>query len=190
MSKGNKIIEVAGGVLLLVILLGIGFGLAKKGQDTYSSANAEMTNSLSAMATSQYDSYNGTSETGEGVRRTISELFNNEDIEVLVSCKDGSNYVYNSINLGKSTATVIALDALTGMPTYDAAGNAFAKADVGATGKAAAISGAPATLMCSTGYNTNASVSTIGYVSATATFECSVQKDINGNVRRLTYIQK
>lgn len=190
MSKGNKIIEIAGGVLLLVILLGIGFGLAKKGQDTYSSANAEMTNSLSAMATSQYDSYNGTSETGEGVRRTISELFNNEDIEVLVSCKDGSNYVYNSINLGKSTATVIALDALTGMPTYDAAGNAFAKVDASASGKVAAITGAPASLMCSTGYNTNASVNTTGYVSATATFECSVQKDINGNVRRLTYIQK
>lgn len=190
MSRGNKIIEIAAGVLILVILLGIGFGITKKGQDTYSSANAEMTNSLSAMTTSQYDSYDGTSETGEGVRRTISELFDNEDIEVLVSCKDGSNYVYNAINLGKSTATVIALDALTGMPTYDAAGNAFAKADVAASGKAATISGAPATLMCSTGYNTSASVNTIGYVSATATFECSVQKDVNGNVRRLTYIQK
>lgn len=190
MSRGNKIIEIAAGVLILVILLGIGFGITKKGQDTYSSANAEMTNSLSAMTTSQYDSYNGTSETGEGVRRTISELFDNEDIEVLVSCKDGSNYVYNAVNLGKSTATVIALDALTGMPTYDAAGNAFAKADVTTSSKAATISGAPAALMCSTGYNTNASVNATGYISATATFECSVQKDINGNVRRLTYVQK
>ncbi len=190
MNRSLKILEIAGAVLILVIFLGLAFGLVKKGQDTYAPANAELTSSLSSMKTSQYDSYNGTSETGEGVQRVINELFSNEDIEVLVCCKDGSNYVYNSINVGKSTATVISLKSLSGMPTYDATGLPFNSTDSTDGKGSAKISGAPATLMCSTGYDTSASVNTTGYIASTATYLCSVQKDINGNVRRLTYIQK
>ena len=104
-------------------------------------------------------------------------------------CKDGSNYVYNSVNVGKATATVLSLSSLTGMPTYDASGKAFAVEDA-TEGSAAVIAGAPSTLMCSTGYDVSADVNTTGYISRTATFVCSVQKDINGNVRRLTYVQK
>lgn len=190
MSRGLKAIEIAVGVIILVVLLGISLGLLRKGQDTYSSSNAELTNSLSSVSMGQYDSYDGTSETGEGVQRMINELFSNEDIEVLVCCKDGSNYVYNSTNVGKPTAKVLALSSLTGMPTYDAAGLAFDNVDASGSAGTASISGAPSNLMCSTGYDSSATVNSTGYISKTATFVCSVQKDINGNVRRLTYVQK
>ena len=61
MSKGLKAIEIAAGVIALVIVLGIAFNLLRKGQDSFSASNAELTNSLSSMTSGQYDSYNGTS---------------------------------------------------------------------------------------------------------------------------------
>lgn len=189
MKNGIKVLEIAGALIGFVILLSTAFYLLNKGQDTFSSSNAELTNTLSSVSSGQYDAYDGTSDSGEGVRRMINDLFTNEDIEVLVCCKDGSDYVYNAVNVGKSTATVLSLNSLTGMPTYDAAGKAFSTEDASGSG-VATIAGAPSALMCSTGYDDGASVNTTGYISETAIFVCSVQKDINGNVRRLTYVQK
>lgn len=186
--NATKILLIAAAVLVAVIIVSATFKLSSQGEDAFASGDAELVDTISDMSTGKYDIYDKSSETGEGVIGMITKVFNDETIEVLVCCKDGSNFVYNEINVGKSTATVISLDALTGMPTYDAVGKAFDSADNNGSGTAT-ILGAPSAVMCSTGYNTTADVSITGYISKTATFTCYVQKDLNGSVRRLTFVQ-
>lgn len=184
-----KLVQIGAAVLVTVLLIGVIVTVASEGKDTFSTGNDQLVDQTSSLSTGKYDINNNSVQAGGSVIQMINSTFREENLEVLVCTKDGNNYVYNSVLLD-AKGKIISTDSLTGMPTYDATGKPFNKADAGTGKSVAAITKASDKLMCSTGYDSSADVSTAGYIASTSIFNCTVQKDVNGNVRRLTYVQK
>lgn len=118
----------------------------------------------------------------------------------------GASLSYDSPNTNNKVYLVFAQDAtqiLSNLPQYDARGLPFEK-QAGATTTTAQVCKAPATtseaetilgtgttpLELQTGYNSAAKMSNPGYISDSAFYSCSVQKDVNGDARRITFIQR
>ena len=185
----TKLLIIGVSVLVVVIIIGVVVNLTSEGKDSFNTGNDQLVDQAASLSTGKYDIYDNSIQAGDGVIRMINETFGEVNIEVLVCTKDGNNYIYNK-PLTKADGKLIDSDSLDGMPTYDATGKPFSKADAGTGKTTASITKASDKLMCSTGYDSSADVSTAGYISTTSTYTCTVQKDVNGNVRRLTFVQK
>lgn len=193
-----EIIGAAVGILIFVIVLSINLSTVNTGKDAYNTGNDALTSSLSKLSSTEYDMYEGTTQLGTSVIRLINSTIRDEDIEILVCTKDGSNYVYNtkgvepfgttkSSTVYKTITDESSSSFLTNMVATDACGNAF---DSVATVSLAPRGTTDTDLLNSAGYNTRASLTTSGYISTSASFSCSVQRDINGTVRRITCVQE
>lgn len=104
----------------------------------------------------------------------------------------------NTIPTGITQSTYQNPDTATGV-TYDVSQISQANIDASGNPGAACIvdaaqlvqnpTGAASVLATKTGYNATSAVGSGGYISNTATFVGSVQKDINGAIRRITFVQ-
>lgn len=104
----------------------------------------------------------------------------------------------NNIPAGITQSTYQNPDTATGI-TYDVSQISQANIDANGNPGAAFIinaaqlvqnpTGAASVLATKTGYNVTSAVGSGGYISSTATFVGSVQKDINGAIRRITFVQ-
>lgn len=86
---------------------------------------------------------------------------------------------------------------LSGIPQSDAVGKAFSCIDAArqtstaTVQKATIYSATNITGVCtSSGYNASLGISSKGFISTSATFKGSVQRDVNGDVRRITFVQQ
>lgn len=120
---------------------------------------------------------------------------------------DGSSLTYDDATGCSARYLVFAQNAtqlLSNLPQYDAKGKPF-EAQTGQNTTAvvhkAPSSVAEATslfgsgdgytyLELATGYNSAAKMLNPGYISDSAHFNSSIQKDINGDVRRITFVQR
>lgn len=189
----TKLVLIAVGVIAVVIIVAAIFAIVNTGKETFNSNNDQLVDQLAGASTGKYDILDGAKQSGDGVIRVIDQTFAEREIEVLVCEKDGTNFVYNKRNLGATgNAYAVPLEELkSGVPTTDACGNQFivSTASDGKITTKVIIQGAPAVLMCNNGYDSTAPVSTPGYIATTSSYTGSVQKDVNGNVRRITFIQ-
>ena len=196
----TKLIYVAVAVIVLVVVVVAVFRIQNTGKETFNSSSDQLTDQLTSQTTGRFDIYNNSKQSGDAVIRIINETFNNNNIEVVVCTKDGSDFVYNkqAFDSGKvitksDTAKGEAAVTLSNLPTEDAKGKKFSAAD-GNSGGIVTLAVAPKSgddqLMCSTGYYASAKMTAPGYITGTSTYICTVQKDDNGEVRRLTFVQK
>lgn len=196
----TKIVMIAVSVLVLAVIVGAIVTVMKQGQNAFKSGESTLTDQLSDLNTSKYDVYDGLPMDGSSVVDLINNTFDDPEIECVVCTKDGSNLVYNCTLVpdenGNVSGYVISNgvdgtagtdddEKLSNVPTYDALHKAFAEAG----GDANPLT--PATdLMVVTGYDVTTSVSKPGYISTTANFDVTVQKNVNGTVRRITFVQQ
>lgn len=178
----------AGIVAAVMVVYNMGQNALKSGQQT-------LTDQLAELSASKYDTYDGMSLDGNSVVQLINSTFDDTEIEAVVCTKDGNNLVYNT-TLFDTTGYIISSgadgtagtdddEALSNKPTYDALHKTFAEDG----GNASPLR--PATgLMIATGYDITVPVNTPGYIASAATFNVSVQKNTNGIVRRITFIQQ
>ena len=229
MDRIVDIIMIAVAILIVVVVITKVYGVMSIGKDAANKGTDSLTNGIAKFATSQYDVYDNTMQTGRSVIDEINYTFSDDTVEVLVCTKDGANYVYNKANTpifgalksysstGGSDSSSGSVDVyddasntgkcylvtnsknnqyLTGIPQSDAMGKSFNCADAGqdktATVKKAPILSAtePNGTCTSSGYNSSLVMSSLGYISTSATFKGTVQKDINGDVRRVTFVQQ
>lgn len=164
--------------------------------------------------------YDGMSLLGNDVISAISKYWEDDTCEIVVCTKDGANVAYNygsniTTPFNEDLTGVPTTDAV-GLPfsgkaaeDCSAAGADQPASAVAAEGKAAnhakicnaltTISGTVTNsegatenvyLATSTGYNGTVSMGSNGYISGNSQFIGSIQKDGNGNIRRITFVQK
>ena len=192
----QKIIYVAVPIIVLVIVVAAVMTVARTGKTTFSDANSDLTSSLGSMSTGAYDLYDGAEVNGGTVIDVINETWKEQNVEVLVSTKSPTS---------SGTAVNIVYNR-------DAAGATPAPDGTWANGAAAVtveLQNKPATLASNTkmegatitpcvknetaycnGYYKNSNASIEGFISQSTIFEGSVQTDTNGDVRRITFVQK
>lgn len=228
MSAVEKIIIFAVGLIFVVIFISNASNTMNTGKDAANSGNDSLTQTVSSISASQYDVYNGSTQTGQSVIKLINSTFTTDSVEILVCTKDGCNYVYNKANTpifgaitqfsntGGNASTSGQTDPydtasntqkcylvtntennqfLSNIAQYDAKGRAF-DCISGNQGAVATVQKVPVTTNSSkttctaSGYNSAAPMTASGFISTSAYFTGSVQKDINGDVRRVTFVQK
>lgn len=204
----QKIIYVAVPIIVLVIVVAAVMTVARTGKTTFSDANSDLTSSLGSMSTGSYDLYDGAEVNGGTVIDVINETWKDQNVEVLVSTKDPKNpknavnIVYNRDGAGKTpssdtdwTQGAPAVDSeLQNTPATLAGGlgynkenlNVCKKYDEKATGNSEGKNGTA----YANGYYKNPNASVPGYISQSTLFVGSVQTDTNGDVRRITFVQK
>lgn len=192
----QKIIYVAVPIIVLVIVVAAVMTVARTGKTTFSNANSDLTNSLSSMSTGSYDLYDGADVNGGTVIDVINETWKDPNVEVVVSTKspagDGTakNIVYNRDAAGTTPVPdgewrkgAVAIDSeLQNTPAVLAGGNTFSGATL-----EQCVNGDTA---YANGYFKNSNASTPGYIADSTQFTGSVQRDLNGDVRRITFVQK
>lgn len=202
----QKIIYVAVPIIVLVIVVAAVMTVARTGKTTFSDANSDLTSSLGSMSTGAYDLYDGAEVNGGTVIDVINETWKDQNVEVLVSTKDPAtpgtavNIVYNRDGAG-TTPTGDAswrqgaepVDSeLQNTPATLAGGLAMGNATINVCKKYGATTAEGDTLgtAYSNGYYKNPNASTPGFISQSTLFVGSVQTDTNGDVRRITFVQK
>lgn len=184
MKDATDFIQIAVGVLITVLLVAAVFLVVNQGRDMFNRGSEQLSETTNEITGGKFETYNGTTQTGSSVRRLINETFTNKSVEILVCTNDGSNLVYNSTT-DTGTEKAITTTVVTGMPNSDAKGMAI----VDAGGVGTPTIKVATTTKGSSGYNEAAGIDVAGFISTTSTFVCSVQKDVNGDIRRITFVQ-
>ena len=193
----QKIIYVAVPIIVLVIVVAAVMTVARTGKTTFSDANSDLTSSLGSMSTGTYDLYDGAEVNGGTVIDVINETWKDQNVEVLVSTKSPTSS-------GTAVNIVYNRDAAGTNPKGDT------QWVEGAAAVTIELQNKPATLASNTtmdentvinvckkeetaycnGYYKNSNASFAGFISQSTIFEGSVQTDTNGDVRRITFVQK
>lgn len=177
------------GILVVVVVVAIVMRVVNSGKSTFASANDELTNAMGQMSSSVYDVYDGTSFSGSSVIDAINNSWEDTNVQVVVSTANpvdrtqAVNLIYDK-TLCVETGGEIYAGELTNLPAADyATETTWDSIDV------AHSSGDDATCY-EAGYYVNPDQGIPGYISDSSTFKGSVQKDVNGVVRRITFIQR
>lgn len=190
MSTAKKMLLFAAGLVLTVVFIGIGFKTFGSANDTYKSASKQQSAQSKEFIDTDKTIYDGTTETGASVIRAISKFWEDSTTEVLVCTSDGKNLIYSKrayeMAVGKTAnGSYVLPNIVSGLPAADAVGHAFTLDSNNSAELMIAVNTA-----YSGGYNNATTAATAGYISDTALFLGSVQKDQNGLVRRITFIQQ
>ena len=183
------------GIIGVVLLVTIFFAVLNSGKSTFSSANDELTSAVNNMSTSTYDVYDGTTTSGSGVIECINNSWEDDNVQIVVSTPKPSDrtksvtlmYDYEvCFNSGEKYA-----GDLTNLPAKAYGGeNMNDKEAWNSKITPAKHTDGSGQITCYTaGYYKNEDQGTEGYISENATFSGSVQRDVNGEVRRVTFIQ-
>lgn len=195
MHGSNDLVKMGVGLLITVIVITAAISITNKGKSIFNQGNDGLTSAVANLSSTQYDLYDGSRLLGSEVISLINTTVRDKNIEILVCTKDGKNYVYNTngITIFGATNGVLVFDEssnnfLTGLVVTDATGKSFQSGD-------AKVSTAPygtdtSSLITSSGYNTSVDMLTSGYISSSSFFSSSIQKDVNGSVRRITCVQQ
>lgn len=215
MSNATKLILGALALIITAILVSYTMKVANTGKDLFDRGQAQLSDSLESLPSSQYATLDGSVQTGSEVIRVINSTIHDDSIEVLVCTADGQNFVYNRAgkaiygttdadgdNYSSEFVTVLDTTAgnyLSGQAQYDAQGKAFAGGGTGtqakirrATRSGHVLSGeSDNSFTCiDSGYNSSVPMDSLGYIAANASFDCTMQADLNGETRRLTFVQR
>lgn len=233
-SKG---IMIGVGLIITVLVASAMFMIYKSGNNLTNKGLSQVTDLTKNFDDIDKQKYDKMSLTGDSVLQVIQDYWDDPTCEVVVCTLDGINAVYNKESTD-GTYTVPFNETLTGMPTADAKGRAFASDlsgqdtshltavsgvtndalasdknklfDVSAVANVNITNGAASgnamivdaarlvqnpsstklILATANGYNASAAVGSGGYISSTSAFTGSVQKDANGAIRRITFVQK
>lgn len=222
-------LKIGAGLLITVLIVSIMFSIYKSGANMTNKGLSQAADLTANANDIDKQKYEGMTITGDQVMQVISDYWEEPTCEIVVCTLDGVNAVYNKESTD-GTYAVPFQEALTGMPSADCKGRAFANDltvskipdtlqhsgvdndnlkdkttyDVAKaanlTGNAIIIDAArlvqnPAgtthtILATPNGYNTGATMGSGGYISTTSNFLGSIQKDANGTIRRITFVQK
>lgn len=215
-------------LLICVFIVSIMFTIYKVGTNMTNKGLSQAADVTANANDIDKQKYEGMTITGDQVMQVISDYWEEPTCEIVVCTLDGVNAVYNKESTD-GTYAVPFQEALTGMPSADCKGRAFANdltisqlptsvaassyqndnlsdkktynvADVANISENAIIvdaarlvqnpGGTNTILATPNGYNTGASMGSGGYISTTSNFLGSIQKDANGTIRRITFVQK
>lgn len=221
-------LKIGAGLLITVLIVSIMFSIYKSGANMTNKGLSQAADLTANANDIDKQKYEGMTITGDQVQQVISDYWEEPTCEIVVCTLDGVNAVYNKESTD-GTYAVPFQEALTGMPSADCKGRAFANdltvsqipntlsassvqndnladkktynvADVAnLTGNAIIVDaarlvqnpgGTNTILATPNGYNTGASMGSGGYISTTSNFLGSIQKDANGTIRRITFVQK
>lgn len=173
MNGALKIISFMVAALFLAGGIALGVTAMNKGKAGTEQAMQSIDKMTDGLKDSEYKVYVDTKLKGSYVVDAIGLAFKDDAVEVLVSTKDGQNLVYN----GGANAVPFAQE-LTGMPSKDAAGGKFANIAMATT------------TLGSTGYEPLTTATTPGFIYDGADFYGTAQYDVNGMLRRITFVQQ
>lgn len=223
-------LKIGAGLLITVLIVSIMFSIYKSGANMTNKGLSQAADLTANANDIDKQKYEGMTITGDQVMQVISDYWEEPTCEIVVCTLDGVNAVYNKES-SDGTYTVPFNEALTGMPSADCKGRAFANDETvskipselnpsgvnndnlegtkttydvakaaNLTGNAIIVdaaklvqnpTGATHTILATpNGYNTGATMGSGGYISTTSNFLGSIQKDANGTIRRITFVQK
>lgn len=224
-------LKIGAGLLITVLIVSIMFSIYKSGANMTNKGLSQAADLTANANDIDKQKYEGMTITGDQVMQVISDYWEDSTCEIVVCTLDGVNAVYNKESTD-GTYTVPFNEALTGMPSADCKGRAFANdatvskipdTELNSTtvendnlgddkktydvAKAAKLTGnaiiidaarlvqnptgtTHTILATPNGYNTGATMGSGGYISTTSNFLGSIQKDANGTIRRITFVQK
>lgn len=182
-GKTSKFMTIAVEIMLLVLIIAIVIGLATKGKTKITEGSTALDSTMDSVNFSQYELYTNSYQSGSTVIRLINSTMSDSTVSILVSTKDGCNYIYNSEAYDADTFKQLTNRA-TLLTTTDSVKPEDNNAD------AAVIRDAPSELKNASGYDITAGLDTKGYISANVQFYCTAQYDINDNLRVLTFVQQ
>lgn len=169
-STATDFIKTAVTILIVVMLVAIIISIVNRGRAATNEGVETLDAVMGDIGFSQYEIYADTKQGGKDAIRLINSIMKDDTMAVLVSTLDGKNYYYSASPFNE------ALDGqLTGKPTLNSTES---------------IETAPAVLIANDSFNVNAPLDTPGYISAKSKFYCTAQHDINGNLRRITFVQQ
>ena len=188
-------------LLICVFIVSVMFAIYKAGSNMTNKGLSQAADLTATANDIDKQKYEGMTITGDQVQQVISDYWEEPTCEIVVCTLDGVNAVYNKESTD-GTYAVPFQETLTGMPSTDCKGRAFAN-DLTVTnisGNAIIIdaarlvqnpTGTTHTILATpNGYNTGATMGSGGYISTTSNFLGSIQKDANGTIRRITFVQK
>lgn len=220
MEESNKFITVAVGLLVTIGLCTAVFFIYRNGSTMIKKGTSQLGNLTADLDDTDKQIYDGMTMLGSDVISAINKYWDDDTCEVVVCTKDGVNAAYNyGSNVampfdedftGMPTTDAVGL-VFSGKAAEDRSGlgdgqMADAVAAEGRSAGHAKICNALATissnisdgaggttsvpLATQTGYNATISMGASGFISGNSQFVGSVQKDANGNIRRITFVQK
>lgn len=218
-------------LLICVFIVSVMFAIYKAGSNMTNKGLSQAADLTATANDIDKQKYEGMTITGDQVQQVISDYWEEPTCEIVVCTLDGVNAVYNKESTD-GTYAVPFQETLTGMPSTDCKGRAFAndltvsKIPSDLTAKATSVendnlkdkttynvadvanisgnaiiidaarlvqnpTGTTHTILATpNGYNTGATMGSGGYISTTSNFLGSIQKDANGTIRRITFVQK
>lgn len=190
MSTAQKVFLFAAGFLICVLFIAIGFRTFSSGNDLYKSASKQQSQQSKEFVDTDKSIYDGVSETGASVIRAISKYWEDSNTEVVVCTLDGKDLIYSKraydMSTGKAAQGSYVLPSIvSGAVTTDAVGREFDSDSKNPVDLRIAVNTA-----YDSGYDKSTTAATAGYISDTAVFIGSVQRDKNGMVRRITFVQQ
>lgn len=190
MSSAQKFLVFVAGLVLAVAFIGAGFATYNNSNDTYKQSTQQISNLNSEFTDADKSIYDGVTETGSAVIRVISKFWEDDTVEVLVCTVDGKDLIYSKraydMAVGNAASgSYVTPTLVSGLPATDCNGKSFDSESSDKVDLKIAVSTA-----YSGGYNKSLTAATAGYISDTASFEGSVQRDQNGTIRRITFVQQ
>lgn len=191
MSSVQKFLMFVAGLILTVFFIMAAYNVYHKSNDTYKEGTKQLTRTEKEFTDADKSIYNDITESGSGVIRTIDKYWEDDTTEVVVCTLDGKNLIYSKraydMAVGNTASgTYQVPNIVSGLPSADCTGVPFASEDGSATAELKiAVSTA-----YSGGYDKALSAASAGYIAEQGTFKGSVQRDQNGLVRRITFIQQ
>lgn len=220
MSNSADGIKIAIALLVVIGLASVSILIYRQSIQMTKKGTAQLGNIAADLDDTDKQIYDGMTLTGSDVISAINKYWDDDTCEVVVCTKDGVNAAYNfgptiAIPVDTDLTGMPTTDA-RGLPFSGKASED--RSSLGADATAAsvidecktsahakicdaskvicgtAVDGAGATvnqyLATQTGYNGAVAVSNNGFISSGSNFLGSVQKDTNGTIRRITFVQK
>lgn len=217
MENALKIVLLAVAAIIVAVLIVAAFSLVNSGQSLLSTGKSQINNSLSDYAEVAYTQYDGAVIAGSQVISAIKNDWHEDNtVGVGVMTKDGASVYYDysgnqiaSIKLTSSGDEDSELQA-DSFPTINAKGRDFTAVGDSAIGSAVSktmtnwagvtASGDGGTISAkdsefklgtaTTGYNSGVSPNETGYINPKSNFKGSIQRDYNGNIRSVIFVQQ
>jgi type II secretory pathway pseudopilin PulG len=205
MENAMKIVLLAVTVIIVAVLIVAAFSLVNSGQGLLSTGKSQVNESVKNYGEAAYTQYDAAIVAGSQVISAIKTDWKKDNTVCIIVCtKDGSDicydYSYSNYNTftsssdedGKTMRDNFPQDCkgktldctnstTTKIPDIVSAGNGDSS-----TNKKLSLPTADGT----NGYKEGAKTSTSGYISRNANFKGSIQRDQNGNIRCVTFVQQ
>lgn len=195
-ENGSEGIKVASVLLILLGVISAVFLLYTISMRWITKGTSQIGTTMSGLDDTNKSIYDNMTISGKEVISVINTYYNDQDMQIMVCTKDGTNIIYTTAPQRlQHTDPTDTNDPWTGYPTADCRGNFFLPPETGGSASNMAViklCSADANtkkLITQAGYNSTVDPSVPGYILESGKFMGSIQKNSNGTVKQITFLE-